>query len=160
MPPLRGAEGNCVKTIVYSSVSPAVPDANTVLSILDTARTCNRAHGIRGALLVADRLYMQVLEGPAAAVDRLMDNICRDSRHACIVWWLVEDVDGRTPMFSDWTMAFSRVGPVEARPADGLEMMAHASLHAILAAHPDRAASRVVRGFLEANEQATWPRPR
>ena len=79
-----------MKTIVYSSVSPVVPDAQTVLSILDTARTCNREHGIRGVLLVADRLYMQVLEGPAAAVDRLMDNICRDSRHACIVWWLVE----------------------------------------------------------------------
>lgn len=147
-----------MKTVIYSSVSPAVPDGGTVLSILRTARMTNKAHGIRGVLLLADRMYMQVLEGPDEAVDTLMGNICRDPRHGCIVWWLVEEGAGHAPIFADWTMAFARVGEVEARPEEGLEAMAHASLHAILAAHPDRAASRILRGFLQANARATWPR--
>ena len=148
-----------MKTIIYSSVSSAMPDEGTVLSILRTARAANEAHGIRGVLLLADRLFMQVLEGPAEAVDRLMGNICRDPRHGCIVWWLVEEEPGEAPLFADWTMAFARVGDVDARPGEGLESIDRSSLHAVLAAHPGRPASLILRSFLAANAQATWSRP-
>lgn len=142
-----------MKTLIYSSISPTAPDAATVLSILAIARHANPVHGIRGVLLVADRMYMQVLEGPVEAVDRLLGNIQRDPRHACVVPWLIEERPDRTPMFEDWSMAFARVG-VSARPEEGLDAIEGSRLHAILAAHPVRPASRVLRGFLAANERA------
>jgi hypothetical protein len=148
-----------VKTIIYSSVSPTVPDEETVLSILRTARANNQTNGIRGILLLADRLYMQLLEGPADAVDRLMVSICRDPRHGCIVSWLVDDGPDETPMFADWTMAFARVGDVADRPGEGLERIEQSSLHAVLAAHAGRPASLILRSFLKANALATWSRP-
>jgi hypothetical protein len=147
-----------MKTVIYSSVSATVPDAATVRDILRTARAANAVHGVRGVLLVADRMYMQVIEGPAEAVDRLMDNIHRDRRHACIVSWLVEERPDRSAMFTDWTMAFARIGPIESSGDEGLAPIDRSPLHAILAAHPDRHASIILRGFLEANERATRPR--
>jgi hypothetical protein len=142
-----------VKTIVYSSVSATVPDAGTVLGILRTARAHNARHGVRGVLLLADRMYMQVLEGPAEAVDRLMDNIQRDPRHSCVVPWLVEDAPDHAAMFADWTMAFARVGAVGDGTDAGLSPIDRSPLHAILAAYPERSASRILRGFLQANER-------
>lgn len=142
-----------MKTLIYSSVSPEVPDAATVLAILRTARDANARHGVRGVLLVADRMYMQVLEGPPAAIDRLWSNIQRDARHACVVPWLVEDSPDHEAMFADWTMAFSRLGEVLAADGDGLSPIERSPMNAILAAYPERPASRILRGFLRANER-------
>lgn len=142
-----------MKTIVYSSVSATVPEAETVRAILRTARAENARHGVRGVLLLAERMYMQVLEGPPAALDRLMDNIQRDPRHSCVVPWLVEDAPDHEAMFADWTMAFARIGPLGDGADAGLSPIERSPLHAILAGYPERGASRILRGFLQANER-------
>lgn len=143
-----------MKTIIYSSVSASVPDAETLHDILAVARAQNARHGVRGILLVADRMFMQVLEGEPAVLDRLMENIHRDRRHACVVPWLVEESPDHDAMFADWSMAFAHVGS----PLPGLERapspIERSPLHAILAGYPDRSASRILRGFLQANERA------
>jgi hypothetical protein len=143
-----------MKTVVYSSVSDSVPSVETVLSILRTARSANKVHGIHGILLVADRLYMQLLEGPEPAVDRLMENLYRDRRHSCIVPWLVEQHPERPPMFSDWSMAFARLGVVDGLAGKGLQPIDLAPLNEVISKYPERAASVILRGFIEANARA------
>ncbi len=143
-----------MKTLVYSSVSEGVPSVATVLSILRTARAANEQHGIHGILLVTDRLYMQVLEGPEVAVDRLMDNIYRDPRHSCVVPWLVEVHPDRPPMFDDWSMAFARLGVVDELAGKGLQPIDLAPLGEVIAKYPERPASVILRGFIEANARA------
>jgi hypothetical protein len=147
-------EEPAMKTLVYSSVSAEVPSVDTVLSILRTARAANKQDGIHGILLVADRLFMQVLEGPEAAVDRLMEKIYRDPRHSCIVPWLVEVHPERPPMFDDWSMAYARLGVVDALAGEGLQPIDLAPLGEVLRKHPERPASVILRGFIEANSRA------
>lgn len=142
-----------MKTIIYSSVSATVPDASTLHEILGVARAANARHGVRGVLLTADRMFMQVLEGEPAPLERLVDNIYRDRRHSCVVPWLVEEAPDHEAMFADWTMAYASVGEQAADLGAALAPIGRSLLQAILAAYPDRAACRILRGFLAANER-------
>ena len=51
-----------MKTIIYSSVSAAVPDAETLHDILAVARAQNARHGVRGILLVASGCAPQIVQ--------------------------------------------------------------------------------------------------
>ena len=56
-------------------------DAASLAGILIDARRCNARDGITGALICRDDLYLQLLEGPAAAVEAAYARIRRDDRH-------------------------------------------------------------------------------
>lgn len=49
--------------------------------ILLDARRCNERDGITGALICRQDLFLQLLEGPAEAVDAAYQRIARDDRH-------------------------------------------------------------------------------
>jgi len=66
--------------LIYSS-RPFGFDASTLNSILVVARRNNVRDGITGALIVRADLYLQWLEGPAAALAALFARICADDRH-------------------------------------------------------------------------------
>jgi hypothetical protein len=70
--------------------------------ILIQARRNNARDGLTGALIVRQDLYMQLLEGPAAAVDATFGRICKDNRHLAVRLISREDVPAR--MFPAWTM--------------------------------------------------------
>lgn len=59
---------------------------------------------VRGALIFTERHFAQILEGPAPAVDELMDSIGRDWRHEAVT--VIEDkaIDGYR--FPDWSLAY------------------------------------------------------
>lgn len=80
------------------------PQTGTVTAnILATAQAHNRQHGITGVLCQGQGLYVQVLEGDRAGVNRLYAGILRDRRHHDVQLLSFEDITTRR--FPDWSMA-------------------------------------------------------
>lgn len=101
--------------IVYASASVAPVSQQTLYDILSHARTKNERSNVTGFLLYDDGSFLQVLEGPDAAVEAIYASICADPRHHRIRLLLRKTVTERE--FGDWTMAFARKDEVP--PLDG-----------------------------------------
>lgn len=73
--------------------------------IIKTARSLNAEHGITGILVFDGQRFFQYLEGPPAAVQRLVQSIRHDPRHtAFTVLHHSDHVLQRR--FADWAMAY------------------------------------------------------
>ncbi len=70
--------------------------------ILSAARRNNPQLGITGALVCRQDLYLQLIEGPADAIDALYARICEDDRHANVELLLSEVATER--LFPNWAM--------------------------------------------------------
>jgi hypothetical protein len=72
-------------------------------SILASAQACNARDGITGVLRYDGAYFLQVLEGPRAAVQATMARIMRDPRHTDV------RITSQGPLarrdFGSWTMA-------------------------------------------------------
>ena len=96
--------------LLYNSVATNPMDEAALQSILSCARQHNAVHGISGLLIYEDRTreFLQVIEGPEAAVKELYANICRDARHGHF------DVLTEGPVaergFGGWSMGFRLLG--------------------------------------------------
>lgn len=87
--------------LIYAS-QPFGFDEAMLAGILVSARRNNPKFDITGCLIVRHDLYLQLLEGPEAAVDALYDRIAVDNRHLDVRCLVRETVDAR--MFPDWAM--------------------------------------------------------
>ena len=87
--------------LIYSS-QPFGFDEATLSGILLTARRNNPRDAITGALICRHDLYLQLLEGPQAAVETRYSSIARDDRHADVVKRVSRPVTER--MFPNWAM--------------------------------------------------------
>lgn len=76
-------------------------------ALLAKSRANNRALDITGVLYYGNGMFMQVLEGPAEAVDQTFRKIRKDPRHHDV--HLVERVPIDERSFGDFNMAFSRL---------------------------------------------------
>jgi hypothetical protein len=87
--------------LIYAS-RPFGFDAETLDDILLAARRNNARDGVTGALLCRRDLFVQLLEGPRAAVTATFARILRDDRHVevSLLWC----GDAPTRLFPDWTM--------------------------------------------------------
>ena len=93
--------------LVYASRS-LIPEERVPVEIpriLDMARRHNAAQDITGALLFSADGFVQVLEGPMAAVERLFEHIQCDPRHADVVVLEAGPLPARD--FEGWSMAFA-----------------------------------------------------
>ena len=90
-----------MKQLVYRS-QPFGFDRATLAGILATARRNNPRDDITGALICRHDLYLQLIEGPAAAIDVLYARIERDHRHGDVSLLLTTEVTER--MFPAWAM--------------------------------------------------------
>lgn len=90
-----------MKQMIYRS-QPFGFDRAMLAGILVDARRNNPRDGITGALICRQDLYLQLIEGPDAAIDALYARITRDDRHDNIVLLLSEIVD--RPLFAEWAM--------------------------------------------------------
>ncbi len=90
-----------VRQLIYSS-QPFGYDAAMLGGILVSARRNNRRDGLTGALICRRDIYLQLLEGPVAAVTAAFARIARDDRHLDVVELVNADVDCR--MFPQWDM--------------------------------------------------------
>lgn len=86
-------------------VSRAVgPQTGTVTaSILAAAEAHNASHAVSGVLCQGQGLYLQVLEGERAEINRLYAQILRDRRHQDVQLLSFEEITARR--YPDWSMA-------------------------------------------------------
>ncbi|MEM8972583.1 MAG: BLUF domain-containing protein [Pseudomonadota bacterium] len=87
--------------IIYMS-QPFGYDAAILSGVLLDARRCNERDGITGALICRRDIYLQLLEGPEAAVHSAFERISRDDRHIDVALLVSEAVTDR--MFGEWAM--------------------------------------------------------
>ena len=87
--------------LIYSS-QPFGFDQAALNGILIIARRNNPRDGITGALICRQDLYLQLLEGPEAAVEARYRRIARDDRHLEVVQRVSRPVTER--LFPNWAM--------------------------------------------------------
>jgi hypothetical protein len=119
--------------------------------ISDIMAACERHNaraGITGVLVYDRGRFVQMLEGPEAAVDSIYARICQDTRHTDITVLLKEPAGKR--LFRDWAMAFANAGdaPLPANASAGWAEMGRKALlerltdihdhHAVMSLQPAR----------------------
>ena len=87
--------------LIYSS-QPFGFDNAMLNGILIIARRNNPRDSITGALICRQDLYLQLLEGPRAAVEARYRSIARDNRHLEVVERVSRPVTER--LFPNWAM--------------------------------------------------------
>ena len=87
--------------LIYSS-RPFGFDEAALNGILIISRRNNPRDEITGALICRHDLYLQLLEGPQAAVEARYDTIARDNRHLEVVKRVSRQVSER--LFPKWAM--------------------------------------------------------
>jgi hypothetical protein len=71
-------------------------------NILLVSRENNERDGITGSLICREDMYLQLLEGPRAAVSTAYTRIARDNRHGEVMLLWTGDVQER--LFPKWSM--------------------------------------------------------
>ncbi len=99
--------------IVYvSSAKQEFSDAD-LMALLRQSQEKNARLAITGVLLYKEGNVMQLLEGPAEALDQLITTIYADPRHHGIIQLLRKQVTTRE--FPDWSMEFRDLGGAPVR---------------------------------------------
>jgi hypothetical protein len=91
-------------SLIYSSVATDSFDDADLAALLAQSRTANERNDVTGMLLFRNGYFLQLLEGPDAAVRAKMATIRTDPRHTKVTMLLEELVEER--QFPEWTMAF------------------------------------------------------
>ena len=105
-----------VRLLYVSMLAPKVP-VTEVSRIVVVSRLRNANDAITGLLVFDGAAFCQYLEGPAAAVDALLDRLSNDPRH-CDMQVLVHGAAPATRRFSDW-----RLGYVDSFEADEIGIL-------------------------------------
>ena len=90
-----------VRHVIYIS-KPTHFDHLVLANILTKSRSTNPAIRVTGNLIYHADLFLQLLEGPHLAVNRLYETILADNRHADIV--KLSDETSSRRLFSSWAM--------------------------------------------------------
>lgn len=112
-----------MKYITYVSQSQKPFSLDALSGLLDHSRARNARDGITGCLVYRynddfDRgNFLQVLEGPEAAIDDVWQRISEDTRHHTIVVIDEGTIDER--MFSNWSMGFRNVDAEDLKNVEG-----------------------------------------
>ena len=96
--------------IVYISYSANKFDPNGtegIDSILEVARQYNQTKAVTGMLLYKGGIFLQILEGERAEIERLYGKIALDLRHEGLKILVKQDISER--IFNDWSMAYKKI---------------------------------------------------
>jgi hypothetical protein len=91
-------------SLVYASSAVGLFSEDDLVALLKHSREKNTRLELSGMLLYKDGNFLQVLEGPEAAVRHLFKVICADRRHRGVIRLLEEQIQQR--QFGDWAMAY------------------------------------------------------
>lgn len=119
-----------ITQLIYRSQPFGFDDA-MLNGILLQARRNNPRHAVTGALIVRGDVYLQLLEGPEAAIATLFSRIVRDDRHLAVTTishgtvaarlfpaWSMREDPAETWLWSEDEIAggaFERAGPAGVR---------------------------------------------
>ncbi|MFO7920913.1 MAG: BLUF domain-containing protein [Nioella sp.] len=112
-----------MKYITYVSQAERPYAQDELARLLSHSRARNDADGITGCLVYRYNEdfergnFLQVLEGPDAAIDDVWRRISSDSRHHTIV--VIDEGPVAERMFSDWSMGFRNVDAGDLASAAG-----------------------------------------
>lgn len=98
--------------LMYASRAAESVDTEELNAILRQSRSGNHEVGITGVLCACGGVFIQVLEGGRAAVNRLYNRISRDPRHVDVTLLTYEEIGERR--FGGWAMGqvtLSRLNP-------------------------------------------------
>ena len=90
-----------IRHVIYIS-KPTHFDHLVLEDILTKSQANNPAIGVTGNLIYHSDLFLQLLEGPHSAVNRLYETILADNRHTDIVKLRDETFNRR--LFASWAM--------------------------------------------------------
>ena len=95
------------RAVTYSSFASPGLQPVELERILTASRVNNARDGITGLLLFNGAAFVQTIEGPVSAIERLVMRLANDLRHC-----QMEIVDERaleSRIFPDWTMGYVRL---------------------------------------------------
>jgi hypothetical protein len=93
--------------IIYSSSATTPFSEQQLDELLQVSRRNNLAADITGMLLYKDGNFMQTLEGPEIAVQRLVEKIRSDPRHRNFTTLMEGTILERS--FGSWSMGFKKI---------------------------------------------------
>jgi Sensors of blue-light using FAD len=93
--------------LVYASISQSAIDPTWLDDMLVVARRRNLQDGLTGVLLCGERVFVQMLEGPAPAVAACFDRIAKDARHHSLVELSFEHNAVGPRLYPEWSMALA-----------------------------------------------------
>src|SRR6476620_3348194 len=73
--------------LLYASKAHVDPSGKSLRDIVDTATSRNAALGVTGVLCFSGDHFLQLLEGPVIALEKLMTSIRGDDRHSILREW-------------------------------------------------------------------------
>ena len=100
--------------LIYTSLAVNAFSAADLVSLLDRAQSNNAALGVSGLLLLRKHRFMQLIEGPEAAVRSVYQRIALDQRHSEVRQVL--EMEGERRDMPNWHMAFSTDGLMARNP--------------------------------------------
>lgn len=100
-------------SLIYSSVATRPLGDDDLARLLEQSRRSNEREDVTGVLLFRNGYFLQLLEGPDAAVRAKLDRIKHDDRHTKVRVILEDHVEER--QFPEWTMGFPAAGADVAR---------------------------------------------
>jgi hypothetical protein len=104
-------------SLVYVSSGGREFDDLEIRALLAQARKNNERCGLTGMLLYRVGNFLQVLEGLDSEVESTLQRIQRDPRHRGIM--VMKKTAIQTRSFSEWTMAFRKLGSENLSPMEG-----------------------------------------
>ena len=108
--------------IIYSSQSTMPMQSDDLEALLEQARSRNGSRGISGALIYADGMFLQILEGERAELQALMARIQKDVRHDTVT--ILREGETPTAKFSSWKMAYVSATPEQVARWAGISVAA------------------------------------
>lgn len=124
-----------LERLVYESKATGTTESlGNLVVILAESQKNNARDELTGALAAHRERYIQVVEGPAQALDSLLRRLEDDPRHKDVTLLDRDRIDER--LFGAWTMASARITPVYGdaldRLAAGDELTAGKVIHILL----------------------------
>ena len=93
-----------LKQVIYVSEKTDT-SSDSLTDIYDISQKNNPKSEISGCLLVGSNSFLQLLEGPESAVDKLYSKIKLDSRHKKVKKLYDQQIEEK--LFSSWSMKFA-----------------------------------------------------
>jgi hypothetical protein len=97
--------------LTYASRAADWLTRHDLRAIAESAQRHNRARGLTGLLLYVEGDFLQVIEGPGAAVEQLYETIEADPRNTWVTRLATERILRRA--FADWSMGCFEIGLTE-----------------------------------------------
>ena len=102
-----------MRQIVYFSTAAGEQDATTVAAIWAVSREEYQRAGLTGLLVAGGRQYLEVIEGPPAAVEAQLERLRLDQRHAGMAVLIARKISARA--FLDWSATYFLPTPPDAQ---------------------------------------------